>query len=120
MRADKINLVAGTDAAAAELYPISSLPGVLAFDHQKILTSALDSLSNTVKDNPIALDLMIEPFTLSELQTVYLALGMKEHKPKGNFYRYAKLNFIDPGIIVGAGGTRSTGRQRPAKLFKLV
>ena len=119
MRADKIDLVAGTDAAAAELYPISSLPGVLAFDHQKILTSALDALSNTVKNNPIALDLIVEPFTLSELQNVYLELGMKEHQPKGNFYRYAKLNLIDPGIIVEAGGMRSGGRQRPAKLFRL-
>ena len=119
MRADKIDLVAGTDAAAAELYPISSLPGVLAFDHQKILTSALDALSNTVKNNPIALDLIVEPFTLSELQNVYLELGMKEHQPKGNFYRYAKLNLIDPGIIVEAGGMRSGGRQRPVKLFRL-
>lgn len=119
MRADKIDLVAGTDAAKAELYPVSSLPGTLAFDHQEILTTALIALANAVTSNPIALELIVEPFTLSELQNVYLALGMKEHQPKGNFYRYAKLHLIDTGIIVEAGGTKSSGRQRPAKLFKL-
>ena len=118
MKAESIELVAGTDAAKAELYPVSSLPGVLAFDHQNILETALKALSVAVKENPIALELIEEPFTLSQLQAVYLALGMREHNPKGNFYRYANQALIKTGMIEEAGGWRAKGRQRPAKLYQ--
>ena len=64
--------------------------------------------------------MIVQPFTLSELKAVYSLLGMREHRTKGNFYRFAKLNLIDKGLIVEAGGTKSIGRQRPAKLYRLA
>ena len=118
VKRDFITLTAGSDAASARTFNILELPA-LAFDHEQIVSEALLALSEKVRYSPIALNVMEEVFTLSELQEVYMELGMKEHRTKGNFHRFAKLNLIDPGLIVEAGGTKSIGRQRPAKLYKL-
>ena len=119
MKENEINLEAGTDAVKAELFPVSKLPNMLAFDHDVILEKAQQALADMVKQKPLALDLVSEPFSLSELQHIYLALGMKEHRPKGNFYRYAQQNLIKTGLIKETAGKRVEGRQRPAKLYKL-
>ena len=120
MKVGDITLQAGTDAAKADLFPMSKLPKVLAFDHKQILEEAEMALADTIKLNPLALDLITEPFTLSELQQLYLTLGMKEHRPKGNFYRFAQKVLITPGLIEEVEGRRSEGRQRPAKLYKVA
>ncbi len=119
MKENEINLKAGTDAVKAELFPVSKLPNILAFDHDTILEKAQQALADMVKQKPLALDLVFEPFSLSELHQIYLALGMKEHRPKGNFYRYAQQNLIKTGLIEETEGKRVEGRQRPAKLYRL-
>jgi hypothetical protein len=43
---------------------------------------------------------------------------MREHNPKGNFYRYANQALIRTGMIEEAGGWQTKGRQRPAKLYQ--
>jgi len=120
MKVGDIKLQAGTDAAKADLFPMSKLPKALAFDHKQILEEAEIALANTIKQNPLALDLVSDPFTLSELQQLYLILGMKEHRPKGNFYRFAQKALITTGLIEEIEGRRSEGRQRPAKLYKVA
>ena len=92
----------------------------MAFDHKQILEEAEIALANTIKQKPLALDLVSDPFALSELQQLYLILGMKEHRPKGNFYRFAQKALITTGLIEEIEGRRSEGRQRPAKLYKVA
>ncbi len=119
MRERQINLKAGSDAVRARLFPVSELPKNLAFDHDIILEEAQRALADIIKQKPLALDLVSEPFSLSELQQIYLTLGMKEHRPKGNFYRYAQQSLIKTGLIKETEGKRAEGRQRPAKLYKI-
>ena len=115
---EKLTLRAGSDAKKAEIIPIKNLPKTLAFDHEEILNVARDELPRVIVHQPIALNLVSELFTLSELQAVYLALGMQEHRAQGNFYRFAKANLIAPGLIEETSQKRSSGRQRPARLFR--
>ena len=119
MNLNTIQLSAGSDAASAKIFEVNDLP-ILAFDHKQVVNDAIASLSEKIARSPIALNMIVQPFTLSELKEVYSLLGMREHRTKGNFYRFAKLNLIDKGLIVEAGGTRSIGRQRPAKLYHLA
>ena len=58
----------------------------LAFDHEKVINTALERLKNKVEYTDIAFELAGEKFTLTQLQMVFEAvLGKKLHKP--NFRR---------------------------------
>lgn len=58
----------------------------LAFDHEKVIKTALQRLRNKVEYTDIAFELAGEKFTLTQLQMIYEAiLGRKLHKP--NFRR---------------------------------
>ena len=50
--------------------PVSEAPD-LAFDHNKILNSALRSLKNKLRIEPIGFELLPKKFTLGQLQKVY-------------------------------------------------
>ena len=60
----------GSDASHAQWFNISEVPE-LAFDHAKILQTALDRLKGKVRYQPIGFELLPEKFTLSELQHLY-------------------------------------------------
>lgn len=58
----------------------------LAFDHEKVIKTALQRLKNKVEYTDIAFELAGEKFTLTQLQMIFEAiLGRKLHKP--NFRR---------------------------------
>lgn len=58
----------------------------IAFDHEKVIKTALQRLKNKVEYTDIAFELTGEKFTLTQLQMIYEAiLGRKLHKP--NFRR---------------------------------
>lgn len=58
----------------------------LAFDHEKVIKTAIERLKNKVEYTDIAFELVGEKFTLTQLQMVFEAiLGKKLHKP--NFRR---------------------------------
>src|SRR4029450_8687653 len=63
-------LVAGTDAGAARWMPARKHPP-LAFDHERILTYALERLSNKLEYTTVGFQLLPKKFTLSQLQRVY-------------------------------------------------
>ena len=81
----------------------------LAFDHYKIIDSAIDRVRNKVEYTPIALNLLPRLFTVKELQNVYEAIMGREIL---NFRR--KMD----NMIVETDETIEGKPFRPAKVFK--
>jgi 8-oxo-dGTP diphosphatase len=72
---DKHQIVATTDARQAQWFSIDSLPA-LAFDHAKILKTALDRIRGKLSYAPIGFELLPQKFTIKQLQKLYeIVLG---------------------------------------------
>jgi 8-oxo-dGTP diphosphatase len=61
---------AATDARDAAWFAVSEARG-LAFDHERILATALERLKGKVRYQPIGFELLPPQFTLSQLQRLY-------------------------------------------------
>ena len=71
---------ATTDASDAAWFPVLDVPK-LAFDHNKIMATALARLKGKVRYEPIGFELLPKKFTLSQLQKLYeTVLGQKLDK----------------------------------------
>jgi 8-oxo-dGTP diphosphatase len=103
---------AATDAANARWFPVSEVPR-LAFDHTKILETAIERLKGKVRYQPIGFELLPPRFTLSQLQHLYEAV-LGTELDKRNF-RKKVLSF---GLLVPLKDTQMLGRHRPARLFR--
>ena len=103
---------AGTDAAAVRWCGLDALPK-LAFDHDRIVSLARTRLRHKTEYAPVALSLLPEAFTLSELQDVYEVIQGRAID-KRNFRR--KLTAL--GVVELTGETRSEGPGRPAALYR--
>jgi hypothetical protein len=85
----------------------------MASDHRRILATAIGRLRAKLRYRPIALDLMGEAFSLSELQERVEAIcGLALHKQ--NFRRSAQAS----GLVSPTGTLRAGGAGRPAELFR--
>ncbi len=106
-------LRAGTDAAEAEWWAMDRTP-TLAFDHARILNSALERLRNKLEYTTVGFQLLPEKFTLTELQEVYEAI-LGKNLDKRNFRRkLSLLKILKPLPEYRKGG------QRPAQLYRFV
>jgi 8-oxo-dGTP diphosphatase len=112
MRAGSQELVAGTDAAEAKWFAMSTLPR-LAFDHADILKLARERLAKKVNYSSIALQLMPEEFTLAELQTVHETLTGRA-ADKRNFRKL----IANQSTVVETGKMHQSGAHRPAALYR--
>jgi 8-oxo-dGTP diphosphatase len=104
--------VAGTDAAAARWWPVSSHPP-LAFDHDAILTYAVERLRNKLEYTTVGFQLLPRRFTLTQLQQVYEAI-LGRTLDKRNFRR--KLELL--GILTPLKEWSREGPSRPARLYE--
>lgn len=68
--ADCLALQAGSDAAAADWFPVCALPD-LAFDHADILAYAIRHLRTTLDKTAVAFQLLPGRFSMTELRHVY-------------------------------------------------
>ncbi len=85
----------------------------MAFDHRRILASALGRIRAKIKYRPVIFELMPETFTLFELQRAVEALaGVRLHKQ--NFRRLVEQG----GLVEGTGAYRTHTGGRPAELFR--
>jgi 8-oxo-dGTP diphosphatase len=81
--ADCLSLQAGSDAAAADWFPLCALEP-LAFDHADILAYAIRHLRTKLAKTAVAFQLLPGRFTLTELQQVYDQMLKEElDKKKG-------------------------------------
>lgn len=84
----------------------------MAFDHRRILATAMGRLRGKMKYRPVVFELMPTEFTLLELQrTVEAISGIRLHKQ--NFRRLVESQ----GLVEGTGRFAQHGRGRPAEQF---
>jgi 8-oxo-dGTP diphosphatase len=110
---------AGTDAADARLWPVEDLTGndpnsddpnsghpVLAFDHDQILTDAVERARSKLEYTSLAATFLEEPFTIADLRRIYEAVWGHPLHP-ANFRRKV---LSTPGFLTSTGTERNTGR----------
>lgn len=93
-------------------FPVRSLPGQLAFDHDTVLATALDRLRSKLEYTTLAFQLLPEVFSILELKHIYEQI-LGEELDKGNFYRKIK----DAQLLEDTG-LRREGRGRPTTLYR--
>ena len=110
---DDVTVRAGDDAAEAAWHSVHDLPG-LAFDHDEILSYALQRLRYKLEYTAVGFELLPNEFTLTELQTAYeIVLG--EKLDKRNFRR----RILEAGILAETSKYREgEGQGRPAQLYR--
>jgi 8-oxo-dGTP diphosphatase len=110
--AERIKPRAATDARQARLFSMDELPE-LAFDHAKILRRAQQKVRDKIDEPIIALQLLPEAFTLSDLQRVHERI-LGTPIDKRNFRK--KILALD--LISPTGEERRDGPHRPARLYR--
>jgi hypothetical protein len=105
-------------ALAGAESPLAAAPETLlagrpmAFDHRRILATALGRLRGKLKYRPVVFELLPPTFTLLQLQRVVEALsGVRLHKQ--NFRRLVETG----GLVEGTGHQHVETGGRPAELF---
>jgi hypothetical protein len=85
----------------------------MAFDHRRILATALGRLRGKIKYRPVIFELLPPTFTLWQLQRVVEALsGVRLHKQ--NLRRLLEKG----GLVEGTGRLDASTGGRPAELFR--
>jgi 8-oxo-dGTP diphosphatase len=103
---------ADSDARNVEWFDIDHLPK-LAFDHDKIMKTAIKRLRTKVRYQPIGFELLPEKFTLTQLQDLYeTILGVKAPLNKRNF----RTRILKMGVLREVGKQEGVAH-RPAKLY---
>jgi 8-oxo-dGTP diphosphatase len=113
------DVVAGSDAAAASLLPVSDvLSGKidLAFDHLQIVRDAIERVRVELEVSGIATAFVGTTFTLAELRTVYEAVWGVE-LDAANFRRSV---VAEDGWVIPTGRRARSGPSggRPAELYR--
>ena len=101
-----------TGKREARWFPVSSLPGRLAFDNEVILHYAPWRLQNKVSYADVAFQLLPRNFTLSQLREVYEVILNRTLDPT-NFRRKVEAS----GTIVPTDNRVEGGAHRPPRLY---
>ncbi|MEP7001384.1 MAG: NUDIX domain-containing protein [bacterium] len=109
---DRAPPLAGSDAADARWWPAGNTPAPLAFDHDRILETALERLRGKLAYTSIGFELLPKKFTLSQLQHVHEAI-LGEALDKRNFRK--RVDAL--GVVRPLNESVHDGAGRPARLF---
>jgi 8-oxo-dGTP diphosphatase len=112
---EKITLQAGKGAIDIKWCPITKegITEALAFDHNDILTLAIERLRNKVLYTSLPAYLMPEKFTLRDLQTTYEIILDRQLEVKSFRRRIAKAHILEETQ------EKRQLAKRPAKLYRL-
>lgn len=111
--AGRQTLRAATDAAEAGWFPAARLPK-LAFDHERIVKTALHRLRGRANYSTVAFQLMPKSFTVEQLHRVYRII-MGRELDRRNF----RKKMLSLGILVDTGKVTAGARSRPGRLYRL-
>ncbi len=103
---------AATDAREASWFPVWDTPS-LAFDHDRILQTALVRLKGKVRYQPLGFELLPPKFTLTQLQRVYEKI-LERPLDKRNFRK--KLLAMD--LLVELDEVEQDVAHRAARLYR--
>lgn len=109
---NQFELVAATDAAAAQWFPCRQLPA-LAFDHGQIVEYALKRLRAKLSYEPIGLNLLEADFLFSDLEKLYESI-LDRRIDRRNF----RKRFLSFGILTETTLRHSGQKGRPGALFR--
>lgn len=102
---------AATDARNAAWFPVADLPP-LAFDHERIVESALQRLKGKVRYQPIGFELLPRKFTLSQLQKLYETV-LERELDKRNF----RKKVLSLGVLLELNEVQQDVAHRAARLY---
>ena len=102
---------ANTDADDAAWFPFDEVPK-LAFDHDKILTTARQRLTAKLRYTPAAFELLPEKFTLPELQNLFERI-LATSLDKRNF----RKKLLKLGILIETDEVQQDPARRAARLY---
>lgn len=103
---------AATDARSAAWFAVSD-PPTLAFDHARILTTALERLKGKVRYQPIGFELLPPKFTLSQLQRLYETV-LETSLDKRNF----RKKILGMGLLQELDEIQQDVAHRAARLYR--
>jgi 8-oxo-dGTP diphosphatase len=108
--------LAGTDAAEARWTAVGKVldPGVLAFDHQRILADGVERARAKLEYTPLAAAFCPAEFTIAQLRRVYEIVWDTSLDPR-NFHRKVTGT---PGFVEPAGAATAGDRGRPAQIYR--
>jgi 8-oxo-dGTP diphosphatase len=103
---------AATDASDADWFPVAKHPP-LAFDHRRIVASALRRLQGKVRYEPVGFELLPPKFTLSQLQKLYETI-LERALDKRNF----RKKILGMGLLEKLQEVEQNVAHRAARLFR--
>jgi 8-oxo-dGTP diphosphatase len=103
---------AATDARDAAWFTVSEARG-LAFDHDRILATALERLKGKVRYQPIGFELLPAEFTLSQLQRLYETI-LETPLDKRNF----RKKILGMDFLVALDDVQKDVAHRAARLYR--
>lgn len=112
VRPSDFELVARTDAEDVAWFNIAKLP-TLAFDHKKIVETAIKRLRGKITYEPVGFELLDKEFPFSDLENLYQTL-LGQPIDRRNF----KKKISSLGILEELNRTVQRGAGRPARLFR--
>ena len=112
VKPDSIQIRVGHEAKEVGWFGARDLPD-LAFDHESIVSTALQRLVGKVRYQPIGFELLPQKFTLSHLQKIYEVILGRE-LDKRNFRRAV----LKMGILNALDEKESGVPHRPSQLFR--
>jgi len=107
----QFQLKARQRVSQASWFPIKGVPR-LAFDHNRIISYALERLRNKINYTTVGFQLLPRQFTLTELQRSYEVI-LAQRLDKRNFRR----KMLQLRILKSTAAFKANGRQRPARLY---
>ena len=103
---------AATDAREAAWFAVSDLPA-LAFDHDEIVSAALDRLRGKVRYRPVGFELLPPKFTLTMLQRLYEKI-LERELDKRNF----RKKVLATGLLEELDEVEQDVAHRAARLYR--
>lgn len=102
----------GDDAAEARWVPLDEI-GTLAFDHNQILTKALQALHRQIYFEPIVFQLLPEVFTFRELQLLYEQI-LNQRFDRRNLHK----KMMRLGLLIPIGSMFSLSPKSEVNLYR--
>lgn len=103
---------AATDASNAAWFSVDDIPK-LAFDHGRIVDTALQRLRGKVRYMPIGFELLPAKFTLTQLQRMYEKI-LEQHVDKRNF----RKKILGMGLLTELDEVQVDVAHRAARLYR--
>lgn len=109
---NQYNAIAGDDAENAQWFSVNNLPP-LAFDHDRIVRTALYRLKGKIRWQPVGFELLPEKFTLTDLQHLYeVVLEIKLDK------RNFRKKMLKTELLIDLNEKQKNVAHKAAKYYK--